>query len=98
VAKLSKLVAVKCLWALQRQTEADCQGAEECKRKHPLKLVQSNIGLLRVFEPVEIGIGNNWMKENDCFTNELEVLNQSPFVWPLVDSKNRNIIGAGATN
>jgi hypothetical protein len=53
VVKLSKLVAVKSLWDLQRQTEADCQDAEECKRKHPLNLVQSNVGLLRVFEPIE---------------------------------------------
>jgi hypothetical protein len=53
VEKLSKLVAVKGLWNLQRQTEADCQDVEECKRKHPLNPVQSNIGLLRVFEPIE---------------------------------------------
>jgi hypothetical protein len=33
--------------------EADCQDAEEGKRKHPLNLVQSNIGLFRVFEPIE---------------------------------------------
>jgi hypothetical protein len=52
VAKLSKLVDVKGLWDLQRQAEADCQDAEECKRKHPLNLVQSNIGLLRVFEGI----------------------------------------------
>jgi hypothetical protein len=53
VAKLSKSVAVNNLWGLQRQTGADCQDAEECKRKRPLNLVQSNIGLLRVFEPIE---------------------------------------------
>jgi hypothetical protein len=53
VSKLSKLVVVKGLWNLQRQTGADCQDAEECKRKHPLNLVQRNIWLLRVFEPVE---------------------------------------------
>jgi hypothetical protein len=44
---------VKGLWDLQRQTGADCQDAEECKRKHPLNLVQSNIGLLSIFEPIE---------------------------------------------
>jgi hypothetical protein len=66
VAKLSKLV-VKCLWDLQGQKEAECQDAEECKRKPPLNLVQSNIGLLRVFEPIEsIGIGNHWVEGNDC--------------------------------
>jgi hypothetical protein len=53
VAKLSRLVVVKCLWDFQRQTEADCQDAEECKRRHPLNLVQNNIGLLRVFELIE---------------------------------------------
>jgi hypothetical protein len=30
---------------------------------------------------------------NDCFINEMEVLNQIPFVWPLADSKNRSITG-----
>jgi hypothetical protein len=35
------------------KAEADCQDVEECKRKHPLNPVQSNIGLLRVFEPIE---------------------------------------------
>jgi hypothetical protein len=34
-------------------SEADCQDVEECKRKHLLNLVQSNIGLLKVFEPIE---------------------------------------------
>jgi hypothetical protein len=53
VAKLSKLVVVKGLWGLQRQPETDYQDAEECKRKCSLNLVQSNIGCLRVFEPVE---------------------------------------------
>jgi hypothetical protein len=31
---------------------------------------------------------------NVCFINELEVLNQPPFVWPL--ATNRGIVGAGA--
>jgi hypothetical protein len=35
---------------------------------------------------------------NDCFINEPEVLNQSPFVWLLVDNKNRGIVGVGETN
>jgi hypothetical protein len=30
----------------------DCQDVEKCRRKCPLSLVQSNIGLLRVFEPI----------------------------------------------
>jgi hypothetical protein len=80
VTKLSKSVAVKGLWGCVRQTEADCQDAEECKRKHPLNLVHSNIGLLRVFESIERGIGNNWVEGNDCFINEPKVLNQPPFV------------------
>jgi hypothetical protein len=38
------------------------------------------------------------MKGNDYFIKEPEVLNKSPFVWPLVDSKKRSIIETGATN
>jgi hypothetical protein len=45
-----------------------------------------------------IGIGKNWVEGNDCFINKPEVLKQPPFVWPLVDSKNRGIVEAGATN
>jgi hypothetical protein len=41
-----------------------------------------------------MGIGNNLVKGNDCLINELEVLNQPPFIWPLTDSKNRSVIGA----
>jgi hypothetical protein len=44
---------VRGYWGLRRQIEADCQDAEECKKKHLLNLVQSKIGLLRVFEPIE---------------------------------------------
>jgi hypothetical protein len=38
---------------LQRQTEVDCQDVGECRRKHPLGLVLSNIEFWRVFEPIE---------------------------------------------
>jgi hypothetical protein len=34
------------------------------------------------------------MKGNDSLINELEVLNQPPFIWPLMDSKNRSAIEA----
>jgi hypothetical protein len=60
VAKLSKLVAVKSLQNPQRQSEPDCQDTEECKRKHPLNLVQSYIGLLRVSEPIEYRDWEQW--------------------------------------
>jgi hypothetical protein len=98
VEKLPKLVAVKGLWDPQRQTETDCQDAEECKRKDPLNLVQSNIGLLKVFETIEYRDLEQLGGGNHCFINEKEILVQSPFIWPLLDSKNRSIIGAGATN
>jgi hypothetical protein len=65
-------------------------------QKRPLNLIQSNIGLLRVFEPIEYRDGTNWVDRNDCFINELVGLNQPPFVWPL--AKNRGSVGAGATN
>jgi hypothetical protein len=35
------------------KAEADCQDVEKYKRKHPLNLLHSNIGLLRVFELIE---------------------------------------------
>jgi hypothetical protein len=35
---------------------------------------------------------------NDCLNNEPEVLNQLPFVRPLMNSKDRSIVGAGAIN
>jgi hypothetical protein len=41
-------------------------------------------------------IGNNWVEGNDCFINELEVLNQPLFVWSL--ASNRRIIEARTTN
>jgi hypothetical protein len=66
------------------------------QKKAPLSLSQSNIGVLRVFELT--GIVNNWIKENDCFINEPEVLNKPQFVCPLADSKDMGIVGAGATN
>jgi hypothetical protein len=34
------------------------------------------------------------MKGNDSLINESEVPNQTPFIWPLTDSKNRSVIGA----
>jgi hypothetical protein len=38
------------------------------------------------------------VEANDCFINELEVLNKFPFIWSFLDSKNRRIVGAGATD
>jgi hypothetical protein len=49
---------------------------------------------LRVFGPTGIRVGDNWMKGNDSLINELEILNQPPFIWPLADSKNKSVIGA----
>jgi hypothetical protein len=43
-------------------------------------------------------IGNNWVERNDCFINVLEILNKSPFIWSFLDSKNRRIVGTGATD
>jgi hypothetical protein len=36
---------------------------------------------------------NNGMEGNDCFINEPEILNKSPFIWSFLDSKNRSIVG-----
>jgi hypothetical protein len=69
---------------------------EECKRKHPLNLIQSNIGLLRVFEPIEYRDWDQLVEGNDCFFNKPEILNKPPFIWSFSDSKNRRIVGAGA--
>jgi hypothetical protein len=52
VATLPKLVVVRGSEVFKGK-QADCKDAEECKRKHPLNLVQSNVGLLRVFESIE---------------------------------------------
>jgi hypothetical protein len=35
---------------------------------------------------------------NDCFINEPEILNKSPFIWSFLESKNRSIVRAGATD
>jgi hypothetical protein len=43
-----------------------------------------------------IGVENNQIKGNDRLINELEVLNQPSYIWPLMDSKNRNVIRSEA--
>jgi hypothetical protein len=40
-----------------------------------------------------IGIGNNWLEGNDCFINEQEILNKSPFIWSFPDKKNKSMEG-----
>jgi hypothetical protein len=60
VAELSRSVVVRGWQGLQRQTEAGYQDVGECRRKHPLGLVLSNIELLRVFEPIEY---RDWEQE-----------------------------------
>jgi hypothetical protein len=44
---------VRDWWGSQRQTKASYQDIKECRRRHPLALVQSSNKLLGIFGPKE---------------------------------------------
>jgi hypothetical protein len=87
---------VRDWWGPQRQTRAGYQDVKECRRRHSLDLAQSRIELLGASGPVEYRDWDNQMKGNNSLINELEVLNQPPFIWLLMDSKNSSVIEACA--